>query len=131
MSKYIRILTLSLIVCFLFSCSSTKFYTNYIKTELYFGMSKKNGVVTEQDWNTFKAACLDKKFSGYTEVNAKGFWTNPNNITVSENSKLIIYLNKGTTSDSIAIADVINKYKVEFDQESVLKIETPVKAVFQ
>ena len=131
MSKYIRILTLSLIVCLTFSCSSTKFHANYVKTELYFGMSKKNGVVTEQEWKGFKANILSKKFSGYTEVNSKGFWTNPKGETVSENSKLIIYLNKGTASDSIAIAYVIDNYKVKFDQESVLKINTPVKAVFQ
>lgn len=77
MSKRIRLFSLFLIVSLAFSCSSTKFHVNYIKTELYFGMSKNNGVVTEQDWKEFKANVLSKKFSGYTEVNSKGFWTNP------------------------------------------------------
>jgi hypothetical protein len=130
MKTYLKLLTISTLTLLLFSCSSTKFQSNYIKTELYFGLSKKNGVVTEQEWNMFKADFLSKKFSGYTELISKGFWTNPKGETVSENSRLIIYLNKGTTSDSIAIAFVIDNYKQKFNQESVLKIETPVNATF-
>ncbi|WP_420573504.1 DUF3574 domain-containing protein [Kordia sp.] len=125
--RIIFIITLTVLFC---ACSSTKFQSNYIKTELYFGLSKKQGVVTEQEWTTFKLNYISKRFSGYTEIQSKGFWTNPKGETVSENSKLIIYLNKGTKKDSIAIADVINKYKQQFDQESVLKVDTPVKANF-
>lgn len=130
MKTYLKLLTIITLTLLLFSCSATKFQSNYIKTELYFGLSKKNGVVTEQEWNTFKADFLSKKFSGYTELKSKGFWTNPKGETVSENSRLIIYLNKGTTADSIAITFVIDTYKQKFKQESVLKIETPVKATF-
>lgn len=122
------------VLIFLFlciSCGTTKFTSNYIKTELYFGLSKKNGIVTEQDWKGFRANYLDKKFSGYTEINSQGFWTDPNGNPVSENSKLIIYLNKGTKQDSIAIVYVIDNYKKLFDQESVLKIDTPVNAAFK
>lgn len=130
MSKYIRILISTLTIFLVFSCSSSKFTTNYIKTELFFGLSEGNKTISEKEWNAFKVEFLDKKFSGYTEVNSKGFWTSPSNATVSEHSKLIIYLNKGTKNDSLVIAYVINNYKKKFNQESVLKIETPVNASF-
>lgn len=129
-SKSIRIFTLLVIALVVFSCNTSKFTTNYIKTELFFGLSEGNKTISESEWASFKVEFLDKKFSGYTEVNSKGFWTNPSNIKVSEHSKLIIYLNKGTQSDSLAIVYVINSYKKKFNQESVLKIETPVKASF-
>lgn len=112
------------------SCCAPKFVSNYIKTELYFGLSKKNGVVTEQQWNDFKINYISKRFSGYTELKSKGFWTNAKGETVSENSRVIIYLNKGTKKDSLDIVYVIDRYKERFDQESVLKIEFPVKASF-
>ncbi len=130
MKTYLRLVTFIALTLLFFACSSAKFQSNYIKTELYFGLSKKNGVVTEQEWNAFKVDFISKKFSGYTELKSKGFWTNPKGETVSENSRLIIYLNKGTTADSIAIAYVIDNYKQKFNQESVLKIEKPVKANF-
>ncbi|WP_298421043.1 DUF3574 domain-containing protein [uncultured Kordia sp.] len=130
MSTTIRMCIFIIISVTFFSCSTTKFTSNYIKTELYFGLLKKDGVVTEEEWKGFKADIISKKFSGYTEINSKGFWTNPKGETVSENSKLIIYLNKGTKQDSIAIAFVIGNYKKKFDQESVLKIDTPVNASF-
>ncbi|MFK7748706.1 MAG: DUF3574 domain-containing protein [Kordia sp.] len=130
MKIYLKSFFLIVIILSFISCSATKFQSNHIKTELYFGLSKENGIVTEQEWNTFKAMYLNKKFSGYTELNSEGFWTNPQGKTVSENSKLIIYLNKGTKQDSIAIAYVIENYKKQFNQESVLKIETLVNAAF-
>ncbi|MBC8755052.1 DUF3574 domain-containing protein [Kordia sp. YSTF-M3] len=130
MSKSIRIFTLLVIAFIVFSCSSSKFQSNYIKTELYFGLSEGNRTISENEWNAFKVEFLDKKFSGYTEINSKGFWTDSMNVTVSENSKLVIYLNKGTKSDSLAIAYVINNYKKKFNQEAILKVETPVNASF-
>lgn len=131
MKIFVRLLFIGIFTFLCISCSTTKFISNYIKTELYFGLSKKNGVVTAEEWNTFKVNYISKRFSGYTEIQSKGFWTNPKGETVSENSRLIIYLNEGSTQDSLDIVYVINNYKQLFDQEAVLKIDTPVKAIFQ
>ncbi|WP_298516159.1 DUF3574 domain-containing protein [uncultured Kordia sp.] len=131
MKTYLKYILISVVAIFFVACSTTKFQTNHIKTELYFGLSKKNGVVTEQEWNAFKLDYISKRFAGYTEIQSKGFWTNPKGETVSENSRLIIYLNKGTQQDSLDIVYVIDNYKQLFNQESVLKIETPVKAIFE
>ncbi len=131
MKIYLKVMVIITFTVSFYGCSTTKFTSNYIKTELYFGLSKKNGVVTAQEWNTFKVDYISKRFSGYTEIQSKGFWTNPEGETVSENSRLIIYLNKGSKQDSLDIVYVINNYKQLFDQESVLKIDTPVNAVFK
>ncbi|AUP77391.1 DUF3574 domain-containing protein [Flavivirga eckloniae] len=128
----IRCITLFVIVIFVgigVSCNSAKSNFNYVKTELYFGLSEGNVEITEDKWKDFKA----KYFSvlpGYTEVDCNGFWTNPSNITVSEKCKLIIYINKGTKKDSTDIANLVNNYKRLFHQESVLKVQTHVKASF-
>lgn len=126
----LKIITFVVFATLFCACSTTKFASNYIKTELYFGLSKKNGVVTEQEWTDFKINYISKRFSGYTEIQSKGFWTNPKGETVSENSRIIIYLNKGTKQDSLDIVYVIDNYKQIYDQESVLKIDTQVRAGF-
>ncbi|AXG71292.1 hypothetical protein KORDIASMS9_03549 [Kordia sp. SMS9] len=131
MKIYLRTLIIIVITASFVGCGTSKFQSNYIKTELYFGLSKKNGIVTEKEWNAFKVDYISKRFSGYTEIQTKGFWTNPKGETVSENSRLIIYLNKGSKQDSLDIVYVINNYKQLFDQESVLKIDTPVRAFFK
>jgi hypothetical protein len=68
-SKSIRIFTLLVIALVVFSCNTSKFTTNYIKTELFFGLSEGNKTISESEWASFKVEFLDKKFSGYTEVN--------------------------------------------------------------
>jgi hypothetical protein len=130
MKILLKISLIFVVIVSISACSSAKFQSNYIKTELYFGLSKKNGVVSEQEWNAFKIDHISKRFSGYTEIISKGFWTNSKGETVSENSRLIIYLNKGTKQDSLDISYIINTYKKLFNQESVLKIEAPVRASF-
>ncbi len=130
MIKSIKTCILLLSICSMVSCSTVRMKHNYVKTELYFGLSDSGKEITEGEWNLFKNNYIDKVFSGYTEINSKGFWTNKNSITTSEKSKVIIYLNKGTSKDSLDITRIINAYKEKFNQESVLKIETKVNALF-
>lgn len=112
------------------SCVGSKSTAVYTKTELFFGLSAKNGEITQAQWLSYKTHTLNKLFEGYTEVDATGFWTNAVNETQSEGSKLIIYLNKNTRKDRANIKKAIAEYKRLFDQESVLIVNTRVRAKF-
>lgn len=127
--KFTRIVILLLTICF-YSCKTLKSKGNYVKTELFFGLSDGTIEITENQWVEFKNEYLNKRFSGYTETPCNGFWTNEKNITLQEKCKMITYLNTGSKKDSSAVAQVIARYKVIFNQESVLKIETAVNASF-
>ncbi len=122
--------TLLLTLLIIGSCSTIKGTDNFIKTELYFGLSQDTVDITEDQWASFKESVLDKEFEGYNEVNCNGVWTGADKNTISENCKVIVYLNKGSAEDQDKINLVINAYKNRFNQESVLCIETKVKANF-
>jgi len=124
--------TVLLVLVFLVtSCTAVKNTSDYVKTELYFGLSQVDGTeISPEQWNEFKTTTLNTNLSGYTEVDSKGFWTNAKNQSISQKSKLIIYLNKGTDSDTIAIEKIIAEYKGKFNQESVLKISYKVNGRF-
>ncbi len=128
----IKFLTGLLVLGFLVtSCTAVKNTTNFVKTELYFGLSGVGGTeISPAQWNEFKTTTLNKNLSGYTEVDSKGFWTNAKNQSISQKSKIIIYLNKGSDSDSLAIEKIIAEYKEIFNQESVLKINYRVNGRF-
>lgn len=130
MKKHLKMCLVLFAIGIFISCSSTKTGSQYVKTELFFGLSQSNSDISEKQWKDFKKDFIDKKFSGYTEVECNGFWIDDDNNSLSEKCKMIIYLNKGSKEDSLAIVYVINNYKKVFNQESVLKVETRVYASF-
>lgn len=102
-----------------------------IKTELFFGRSiPEGGVVTDSMWESFRENVLKDYFSGYTEVDAEGYWTNGAGASESEQSKVVIYLHNDTRDEYAKIDSVILIYKSEYEQESVLQIHTDVEAEF-
>jgi hypothetical protein len=128
---FIKTLCLIVILGFLTSsCKSIKTDNEFIKTEIYFGLSQNGIEITQNEWDEFKSNTLNKIFSGYTELNCNGFWTDDQNLTVTEKCKLIIYLNKGSRKDSFDIEKVINTYKIMYNQKSVLKINTHANGSF-
>lgn len=128
---YLKNLFVSIALTFLvLSCKSAKQDFNFIKTELYFGLANDNGTITAAQWNDFKLNMLNKTLSGYTELDVNGFWTDENGTPVSSESKLIIYLNKGSEIDKQKIQKIINQYRTKYMQKSVLQINQPVQAAF-
>jgi len=101
-----------------------------VKTEQYFGRSSTSGDITDAQWEQFRDEVLKEKFSGYTELDADGYWTGTNNESVSEKSKVIIYLHENRAEENAKIDSVKSAYKTQFDQESVLEISTIVEAEF-
>ena len=102
------------------------------ETALYFGLSGPAGPISEGDWNAFRRDVLVPAFSeGFTVIGGDGFWrSSKTGEAASEPSKVVIRIHEKTRDDEAEIADVIATYKKDFQQESVLRVDTPVCATF-
>ena len=119
--------------CFIIltGCGVRKLSTNYIQSELYFGLSTNGVPISDAAWKSFQTSVLDTSFSGYTVLNATGYWTSNQGEAVSENSKLVYYLHQPSKKIDSTIIKVIAIYKQRFNQESVLLVSKPVQAQFK
>ncbi|HVS93177.1 MAG TPA: DUF3574 domain-containing protein [Mucilaginibacter sp.] len=104
-----------------------------VETDLYFGLSKPGGgTVTEQEWNNFKndQACRVFK-EGNTIIDATGSWRDPKTgKSVTEPSRIVIYLHKNNAKISRQIDSLRQKYKTLFNQESVLRVDKKAAVSF-
>ncbi len=104
----------------------------WIKTELYFGMTKNSGGIVKQDeWDAFEDSVIVKVFSaGSTTIEGSGIWLNENGDVIKEKTMVVISVNKMTPELSAAIDAIREKYKLYFSQSSVLRIDHPAGVSF-
>ena len=129
----LRIRTAIVLSCLmiLIGCTAVKNQTNYIQSELYFGLSTNGKVISESEWSAFQTSVLDTSFSGYTVLNGTGYWTSGKGEPVSEKSKIVLYLHQPSKAIDNTINKVISIYKKQFNQESVLLVSREVRAQFK
>jgi hypothetical protein len=104
-----------------------------IETDLYFGQSKPNGeMISEKEWNNFKENKIARVFTeGSTVLNGIGNWYHPEKRKlITEPTYVIIYFYKKSASVSKQIDSLRSWYKTMFQQQSVLRVDKKVKAVF-
>jgi hypothetical protein len=114
------------------SCSKTASFrqepmkVEWIKTELYFGLSQSNGkIITENQWQMFIDREVTPRFKdGLTIVGGYGQWLNHEGKLIKEPIKIIIILHPDTPTHRQALETIRSNYKRQFHQESVLKVET-------
>ena len=100
-----------------------------VRTTLYFGLARKTGVVTRQQWSDFVKQEVTKRFpEGLTVWEAMGQWQQPNGKIVRERSKVLLLVHGEKKSH--LVAEIIDSYKKRFDQESVLWETSNVCASF-
>lgn len=103
----------------------------FVKDELYFGLSKPGGTVTEAEWQSFLSRVITPRFpEGLTVVDAYGQYLNKKNQLSKEKTKLVILIYQDSQVKNRSIEEIIAKYKQEFQQESVLRVTGSVKAFF-
>ena len=133
---------LRVVVCFLLFVFTTPAYpywpTNvfgtamnaadrYRRTELYFGLSKKDGSeVTDDEWQKFLNDEVTPRFpDGFTVLNSVGQFRMSTGMIVRERSRVLILLyprkDRGTISGRID--EIRSAYCRTFDQESVLRMD--------
>jgi hypothetical protein len=102
-------------------------------TRLYFGTSMPGGgTVSAAAWRDFLAREITPRFpDGLTVLEARGQWRDrASGRILRERSRVLLLLHRGTAKAKSAIAAIIARYKTRFRQQSVLRIDTPVRVKF-
>jgi len=99
----------------------------WAKTELYFGTSRPNGPpVSDEKFNRFLDQQVTPRFpDGLTLLTGSGQFRNSGGVIIQEKSKLLILLYPLTDTDASNRIEAIREvYKLMFQQESVLRVDS-------
>ncbi len=103
----------------------------YVKTELYFGLSKPGGVVSAAEWTAFLDEHVTPAFpDGLTVLDGSGQWKNGAGTIVKESSKVLVLIHKPGPDANGKLDAIIAAYKKLFQQESVLRVTTAASVSF-
>src|SRR5262245_30315889 len=101
---------------------------DFLRTELYFGTAKPEGVVTDAEFFAFVDAVITPRFpDGLTLLKGDGQFRGDDGIIIKEDSFVLILLYPlEDFRDSTRKINVIReRYKDEFQQQSVLRVDDP------
>ncbi len=113
--------------------SFTKPEDEWIKTELYFGLSiPGGGSVTNEEFRAFTDSVIAGSFpEGFTIVNSTGGWYDPEiKQTITEESRIVIRYSKMNDITSAAIDTIRTKYMRYYKQQSVMRVDQKVSVSF-
>lgn len=101
----------------------------WIRTELYFGTTIPDGGgdVTDADWNAFLDEEITPRFpDGLTVLEGYGQFLNSRGVIAEEDSIVLIIFHPGEFVDesSAAIEEIRDAYETQFEQESVLRVDS-------
>jgi uncharacterized protein DUF3574 len=92
-----------------------------IRTTLYFGLSRPKGSVSELEWQLFLRDEVTKRFpDGLTVWQAEGQWLTRAGSIAREQSKVVLLVHGDTAAARQSVQAVIQAYRRNFDQQSVL-----------
>ena len=101
---------------------------DFLRTELYFGTAKPDGVVTDQEFFAFVDAVITPRFpDGLTLLKGDGQFRGDDGVIIKEDSFVLILLYPlEDFRDSTRKINVIReRYKDQFQQQSVLRVDDP------
>jgi hypothetical protein len=129
MTRLALFLLLALVACAPQPCRTGK---PMVETQLYFGLSKKDGTVSAKEWQHFVDTEIAPRFpEGFTVIDGHGAWlSRETNRAISENSRIVIRLHEATEEEDAAITAITAHYKRLFMQEAILRTDMPVCAAF-
>ncbi|MBD3885294.1 DUF3574 domain-containing protein [Phormidium tenue FACHB-886] len=95
-----------------------------IQVDLYFGRNiGTTGEVSEQQFQRFLNQKITSQFSdGLTVYDGQGQFLDSSNTLIQEPSKVVSLIVEDTETNEQAIDTIINQYKHQFQQESVLEV---------
>ncbi len=96
------------------------------QTTLYFGLNRPHGpAISIAEWQSFVDNDVTSRFNeGLTVIDAKGQWLGNNGQVAKESSKALVLIHKDGKED--AIEALRSRYKQQFAQESVMRVDTTV-----
>ena len=105
----------------------------WIRTELYFGMTRRDGSsVTDSQWQAFVRQEVTPRFpKGFTVVPADGQYMDQSGNMTIEHSRVVVILHKDDADARHKLADISGAYCKQFDQESVMKVDSEAGVSFE
>jgi hypothetical protein len=105
--------------------------TAHVRTTLYFGLTRPNGRVSEEEWRTFLRQHVTPRFpDGLTVWEAQGQWRRSDGRIARERSKVLLLVHDDTALARATLGELVTAYKQRFEQESVLWESSSVCATF-
>jgi hypothetical protein len=93
---------------------------------IYFGAEKPGGQVSPAEWTSFLEEIVTPRFpSGFTTWDAAGQWRAADGSLTREASHVLNLVHDGDPASVSSVIDIIDRYKVRFSQEAVLRVNTP------
>ena len=102
--------------------------SDFVRTELFFGTARPDGVVTDEEFMEFLDHVITPRFpDGLTLLEADGQFRGADGVIVKEDSFVLILLYplEDFRESSRRINVIRERYKDEFQQESVLRVDDP------
>ncbi|RKH58637.1 DUF3574 domain-containing protein [Corallococcus aberystwythensis] len=96
------------------------------QTDLYFGRSRPgNEPVSEAEFQAFVDTAVTPRFrEGLTVYDANGQYQLESGEVVQERTKVMVLLHDGSAARSADVDTIREEYKSQFNQESVLRIDS-------
>jgi hypothetical protein len=96
-----------------------------IADQLYFGTTKPNGIVSNEDWSDFLAGAVTPRFpAGLTSWPASGQWQSGDGSLIRENAFVLNLVHPVDEASEAAVRSIVSEYKSRFQQEAVLRIKS-------
>lgn len=103
----------------------------WLRTELYFGMNKPGGEVSEEEWRSFVTEMVTPRFpEGLTILRGDGQWRDASGRIQREESRVLILLHPPTRAVAEHLEEVRKIYCARFGQASVLRVTLPARVSF-
>lgn len=98
----------------------------FVRTELFFGLSKPGGRITKRQFDRFVDDEVTPRFpDGLTVLSGEGQFRLEDGEIIEERSKVIVLLHGGGDVESKEIDEIRAEYIDQHDQQSVLRTDEP------
>jgi hypothetical protein len=102
-----------------------------VQVDLYFGLATKGREIGESEWAAFLEQEVTPRFpDGLSVVDVAGQYRNPSGRIIRERSKLLIVVILDAPAHMAKVQAIVDAYRRQFSQLSVLHVEHPICAVF-
>jgi hypothetical protein len=107
------------------SCTSVPQSNRWVRTQLFFGLSKPDGsLISADDFQRFLDSEVTPRVrSGLTVLDGRGQFLSETGALVRESSKLLILFYPFDERTSASVEDIRKAYRTRFEQESVLRVD--------
>jgi hypothetical protein len=107
------------------SCGAELAGDPFIRTELFFGLSRPGGRISQRQFDRFVDHNVTPRFpDGLTLLSGRGQFRLADGDIVEEGSKVLVLLHQGGADRTAAIDAIRGEYVNQFDQQSVLRTDT-------